>query len=93
MDVFAKANDFTTEETMAFGDGGNDLEMIQHARTWHCNGAMEQKNSRKHLSMSQLRVDEDGIANAIHTVLLSTILDNFVALSRNYDRMIADKER
>lgn len=31
MDVFARQFHFTMEETMAIGDGGNDVEMLEHA--------------------------------------------------------------
>ena len=64
MDVFAKQNDFTMQETMAFGDGGNDREMLSHAcyGVAMANGTDALKQAADYVTAS---VDEDGITKAL----------------------------
>lgn len=52
------------EETMAFGDGGNDISMLSHVKTGIAMGNAESavKQSAAHVTSS---VDEDGIWNAL----------------------------
>ncbi|MDD4820606.1 MAG: Cof-type HAD-IIB family hydrolase [Flavobacteriales bacterium] len=53
-----------TEETMAFGDGGNDIDMLSHVGTGIAMGqaADEVKNAANYTTSS---VDQDGILNAL----------------------------
>jgi len=55
---------FRLEETMAFGDGGNDISMLRHAAISVAMGqaAEEVKESAKYVTTS---VDDDGIWNAM----------------------------
>lgn len=64
MDLFAKRFGFTKEETMAFGDGGNDIQMLEHAAISIAmeNGTEECKKCATYVTSS---VDEDGILKAI----------------------------
>ena len=52
------------EETMAFGDGGNDISMLRHAGIGVAMGNAKEdvKASANYVTTS---VDEDGIANAL----------------------------
>ncbi|MDE6215102.1 HAD hydrolase family protein, partial [Bacteroides sp.] len=52
------------EETMAFGDGGNDISMLQHAGIGVAMGNAKEdvKAAADYVTTS---VDEDGIANAL----------------------------
>ena len=70
MDIFAKQFGFTMEETMAFGDGGNDLAMLEHAgvAVAMANGAETLKKAADYITED---VDHDGIRNAcIHYHLI-----------------------
>ena len=53
-----------TSETMAFGDGGNDIPMLRHAGVGVAmgNAASEVQNAADYVTTS---VDEDGILNAL----------------------------
>lgn len=64
MDILAKHYGFTMKETMAFGDGGNDKEMIEHAGIGIAMGnAMEElKTIADYITED---VDHDGIGNAL----------------------------
>lgn len=57
------------EDTMAFGDGGNDIPMLRHAGIGIAMGNANEdvKAAADHVTAT---VDEDGIAQAIHTYLL-----------------------
>ena len=52
------------EETMAFGDGGNDVSMLRHAAIGVAMGnAVDEV--KEHANYITTSVDEDGIANAL----------------------------
>lgn len=57
------------EETMAFGDGGNDISMLRHAGIGVAMGNAndEVKASADYVTTS---VDEDGIANALRELII-----------------------
>ena len=63
MDCFAKQFGFDMEETMAFGDGGNDLAMLEHAGTGiaMANGTETLKKAADYVTED---ADHDGIRNA-----------------------------
>lgn len=70
MDIFAKQFGFTMAETMAFGDGGNDLTMLEHASIGIAmdNGVKTLKEAADYITDD---VDQDGIRNAcIHYHLI-----------------------
>ena len=70
MDIFAKQFGFTMAETMAFGDGGNDLAMLEHASIGIAmdNGVKTLKEAADYITDD---VDQDGIRNAcIHYHLI-----------------------
>ena len=56
---------FGMDECMAFGDGGNDIEMLKYAGTGIAmgNASDNVKASADHVTGS---VDEDGIGMALH---------------------------
>ncbi len=64
IDEVLKHYDITLEETMAFGDGGNDISMLRHIPNSVAMGNAEDevKKAAKHVTTS---VDEDGIWNAL----------------------------
>lgn len=64
IDEFIKHFDFKLEETMAFGDGGNDIGMLRHAGIGVAMGNAKDdvKASANYVTAS---VDEDGIAKAL----------------------------
>ena len=64
MDVFAKQFGFTQEEMMAFGDGGNDVAMLEHA---HISVAMGNavEELKKCASFVSDDVDHDGVKIAV----------------------------
>jgi len=64
IDEFIKHFGFRLEETMAFGDGGNDISMLRHAAIGVAMGqaAEEVKQSADYVTTS---VDDDGIWNAM----------------------------
>ena len=51
-------------ETMAFGDGGNDISMLQHAGLGVAMGNAKEEVKQK-ADYVTTSVDEDGIANAL----------------------------
>ena len=63
MDCFAKEFGFTMEETMAFGDGGNDLAMLEHAGTGiaMANGVQALKEAADYITDD---VDHEGVRKA-----------------------------
>ena len=64
IDEFCRHFDFRLEETMAFGDGGNDISMLRHAAIGVAMGQAteEVKQSADYVTAS---VDEDGIWKAM----------------------------
>lgn len=64
MDKIMERFGFTLEETMAFGDGGNDISMLRHAGIGIAMGNANDtvKASANYVTDS---VDEDGIWNAL----------------------------
>ena len=64
MDAVLSRLGIPLEQTMAFGDGENDLEMLRHAAIGVTMGNSSQtvKNAADYVTDS---VDEDGIANAL----------------------------
>ena len=64
IDQFLKYYGFSLDETMAFGDGGNDMAMLKHVGVSVCmgNGNEEVKEIASYVTDS---VDEDGIVNAL----------------------------
>lgn len=53
-DFFEKENINVKEETMAFGDGGNDIEMLEHVNYSFAmeNGSEEVRNTAKYVAPS-----------------------------------------
>lgn len=66
---------FDPSETMAFGDGGNDIEMLRHAGVGVAmgNAADEVKAAADRVTTS---VDEDGIANVLKELLFQPLHTN-----------------
>lgn len=64
IDSFCKHFGFSLEETMAFGDGGNDVEMLRHAGIGVAmgNAREEVKQAADYVTDS---VDDDGIETAL----------------------------
>ncbi len=64
IDIVARHYGFRLEETMAFGDGGNDIPMLSHAGIGVAmgNAAPEVQASANYVTTS---VDDDGILNAL----------------------------
>jgi Cof subfamily protein (haloacid dehalogenase superfamily) len=64
MDLFARYYGFTMEETMAVGDGGNDIQMLKHAGTSIAmgNGEEEVKAIADYVTDD---VDHDGLMKAM----------------------------
>ena len=64
IDIVANHYGFRLEETMAFGDGGNDIPMLTHAGIGVAmgNAAPEVQASANYVTTS---VDDDGILNAL----------------------------
>lgn len=64
IDQFCKYYGFSIEETMAFGDGGNDIEMLQHAGIGIAmgNARPEVKLAANYVTES---VDDDGVLKAL----------------------------
>lgn len=64
MDIFGQSFGFSMAETMAFGDGGNDIEMLKHAgiSVAMANGTAELKQCATYVTSD---VDHDGIACAV----------------------------
>ena len=56
------------EETIAFGDGGNDIEMLQWAGKGIAMGNADD-NVKRHADMVTTRVDDEGIENAVKLLL------------------------
>lgn len=57
------------EETLAFGDGGNDIEMLQWAGIGVAMGNAEQV-VKDHADLVTTTVDEEGIEQAVNQILL-----------------------
>ena len=64
IDQFCNYYGFSLEETMAFGDGGNDIEMLRHAGIGVAMGNANDdvKQAADHVTDS---VDEDGVLKAL----------------------------
>lgn len=64
IDIVAQHYGFRLEETMAFGDGGNDMSMLRHAGVGVAmgNAAPEVQASADYVTTE---VDDDGIVNAL----------------------------
>lgn|SRR5690606_4965703 len=64
IDIFCKHLDLDLQQTMAFGDGGNDITMLQHVAVGVAmgNANPEVKEIADYITSS---VDEDGIWNAL----------------------------
>lgn len=64
IDKLLESYGITIQETMAFGDGGNDVEMLKHAGTGVAmgNAADEVKQIADYVTDG---VDDDGIYNAL----------------------------
>lgn len=56
---------FDVSETMAFGDGGNDIAMLRHAGTGVAMGNASDE-VKAHADIVTTSVDEDGIANILN---------------------------
>ena len=56
---------FDISETMAFGDGGNDITMLRHAATGIAMGNAD-NNVKAAADIVTSSVDEDGIANILN---------------------------
>lgn len=63
IDIFCRHYGILPEETMAFGDGGNDLEMLKHVHTAVVMGNGDEK-LKKHADYITDDVEHDGILNA-----------------------------
>ncbi len=68
IDVVLKHYGFSLEETMAFGDGGNDIAMLDHVphSVAMGNASDEVKRHARYVTDS---VDNDGIANFLEKVI------------------------
>jgi len=68
IDMVCRHYGISLEQTMAFGDGGNDMEMLRHVGVGVAmgNAADEVKESADIVTLS---VDEDGVAKALKRVL------------------------
>lgn len=68
LDVMGKHFGFTREETMAFGDGANDIPMIQYAGIGVAmgNAAQNVKDAADYITDD---VDEDGLAHALEHLI------------------------
>ncbi len=68
IDVVCRHYGIPLEQTMAFGDGGNDIEMLRHVGVGVAmgNAADEVKAAADIVTLS---VDEDGVAKALEQVL------------------------
>ena len=69
IDTLAKHFGFTIEETMAIGDGGNDITMLKHAKI---GVAMGNASSRVKAVANYVtsHIDENGLYNALSTFIL-----------------------
>lgn len=64
-------------QTMAFGDGGNDIEMLMHAGTGVAMGnALD--SVKVHANLATDCVDENGVANILNQLLLNAELRDFI---------------
>lgn len=64
IDKFCEYYGFSVEETMAFGDGGNDIEMLQHAGTGVAMGNAND-NVKQAADYVTDSVDNDGVLKAL----------------------------
>jgi hydroxymethylpyrimidine pyrophosphatase-like HAD family hydrolase len=64
IDKFGEYFGFSIDETMAIGDGGNDVSMIRHAGTGVAMGNADEdvKRAADYVTTS---VDDDGVGNAL----------------------------
>lgn len=68
--ILQKEWNISNDEIMVFGDGGNDLEMIKHAKYSYAvdNASTKVKNASKYLALSN---NEDGVLDVIERYLSS----------------------
>lgn len=67
MDHFCRHYGFDIAETMAFGDGGNDIEMLRHAGTGVAMGNASD-TVKESADIITTPVDEQGVANILNTI-------------------------
>jgi Predicted hydrolases of the HAD superfamily len=69
MDEILKYYDIPLEDSIAFGDGGNDISIIEHAAIGiaMANGNEATKAAADYITDA---VDEDGISKALHKFVL-----------------------
>lgn len=68
IDEVIKMYGIDISETAAFGDGGNDIEMLEHVGIGVAMGNATD-DVKKHAKMVTTSVDDDGIANALKQIL------------------------
>ncbi len=64
-------------QTMAFGDGGNDVEMLMHAGVGVAMGNA-QDSVKQYADLVTDSVDEDGVANVLNCLLLDPELKDYI---------------
>ncbi len=67
IDIFCQQYGFDVAETMAFGDGGNDIEMLRHAGIGIAMGNASDA-VKAAADIVTTSVDEDGLANILNTI-------------------------
>jgi hydroxymethylpyrimidine pyrophosphatase-like HAD family hydrolase len=69
MDIMCKYFGISPAESVAFGDGGNDISIIKHAGTGIAMGQAGD-NVKRSADYVTTSVDEDGISNALKKLVL-----------------------